>query len=209
MREVTLRVVAVASMPLFAVAVFAVVGALAGRSTVDRDGWQTRVLYVGFVSAFAAAFVAATGLDLSVAVEWWYPALALLGALAYRVDTRLWAWWSGEQIRGGGRSLAWLAPSLVAPVPEEVLYRAGLDVVSETVGPVGFVAVSAVLFGLAHLPRGRNEVVLKTIDGVLYATVYALTGSVVAPVLAHFGYNVAFAWFVSDRRRSTRGVGER
>lgn len=209
MREVTLRVVAVASMPLFAVAFFALVGALLGRSTLDREGWRSRALYVGFVSAFAAAFVAATGLAPSVAVEWWYPGLALLGAAAYRADTRLWTWWTGERVRRGGRSLAWLAPSLLAPFPEEVLYRAGLDAVSDAVGPVGFVAVSAVLFGVAHLPRGRKEVALKTVDGVLYATVFVLAGSVVAPILAHLGYNVAFVWFVSERRPSTGGLGER
>ncbi|MFC7081172.1 CPBP family intramembrane glutamic endopeptidase [Halorussus caseinilyticus] len=199
MRETTLRLLAVASIPLFATVFFGIVGLLARHtSRFTYRNRHSRLVYAVFVSGFAAAFLAASGQTLSLEFDPWYALFALLGGALYGLDTAAWAAWTGQSIRRGDQRLAWLLPALVVPLPEELVYRAGLAPLRETVGPVGFVVASAVLFGVSHVTRGKKEIAFKTGNGVVYALVFLATGSVVAPVLAHFGYNVAYVWYVAD-----------
>lgn len=58
------------------------------------------------------------------------------------------------------------------------------------------IAASGVLFGLAHLAGGWTYVALATVAGLGYAWIYAITGSLLAAVLAHTGLNALhFLWF--------------
>lgn len=204
-----IRVLVIASTPLLAAFFFGFV------EVVDRDSSRpaydsnySRLLYVVFVSAFAAVFAVVTGLELPLDARPWFPAFLVLGGFLYGVDTLTWMKWQGKSIRRGEESVVWLSPSLLAPIPEEILYRAGLGVLQNSVGTAGFVAVSAVLFGLAHVARGKKEIAFKTGNGVVYALVYVWTGSLVAPILAHFGYNVAYVWYVSDTSALKKPFGD-
>jgi len=51
------------------------------------------------------------------------------------------------------------------------------------------IAVSAVLFGIAHAAGGVRLVVMATIAGIGYAVIFARTGRIESAVLVHFGVN--------------------
>lgn len=199
MAQTTLRLLVIAATPLLAGLFFGLVELVNRRGSQPvYDNQNTQLYYAIFVSGFAAVFLLATNLDLSLEYAFWFPAFGVLGVAMYWIDTLAWMRWTGKSIRRGDQRLVWLLPSLAAPVPEEILYRAGLDVLRGSVGVGGFVAVSAVLFGFAHVFRGKKEIAFKTFNGVVYALVYVGTGSVLAPIIAHFGYNVMYVWYVSD-----------
>ncbi|MDS0260335.1 CPBP family intramembrane metalloprotease [Haloarcula sp. S1CR25-12] len=122
-----------------------------------------------------------------------------VGAVLYYGTTIAWQQYTGEPIRAGHRSLLGVAPGLLLAFPEELLFRAGLAPLMDLVGPVGYTLVSAVAFGLYHQYLGRKEVVFKTLFGGALCVSYLLAGSVVVPMLVHFGYNLAFGLFVTGR----------
>lgn len=199
MGQPTLRLLVIAATPFLAGVFFGLVELIDRRdSRPVYDSQYTRLVYAVFVSGYAAVFLAAVGLDLSLRLTYWFPVFGLVGVAMYWADTFAWMRWTGKSIRRGNEPFVWLLPSLVVSVPEEILYRAGLDVLRSSIGTVGFVAVSAVLFGIAHIFRGKKEVVFKAFNGVVYALIYVGTGSIVASIFAHFGYNVMYIWFVSD-----------
>ena len=51
------------------------------------------------------------------------------------------------------------------------------------------IVVSGLLFGLAHAAGGMSMTVMAALAGVGYATVYARTNTIEAPILVHFGVN--------------------
>lgn len=163
--------------------------------------------YVLFVSGLAVAYLLAVRPAISIpsaAVL----ASALVGGIAlYAVDNGLWRLIADPD--PGGTSLALVWPTLVGGAAEEVLYRGALAAAIGTEGPaaVAFVAISAVAFGANHLSFGRHEVAFKTFDGAAYAVCLLATGSVLAPVAAHVGYNVAFVCWTSEVRERIAAVG--
>lgn len=210
MRETEVQLLAVALVPLFAAMYFGAVIAAGKRLSSSAQGYRDRyapLLYVVFISGVAFAFFVTVGPDPSLAFEPWFLALGVLGAGMYLVDTKLWETWTGASVRRNVQPVVWLLPALVVPIPEELLYRLGLSFLRDSVGTPGFVAVSAVLFGAAHVVRGKKEVPLKTANGVVYALAFVATGTVVAPILAHLGYNVASVWYVGDTSSLGSGSG--
>jgi hypothetical protein len=156
-----------------------------------------RAVYAALSLAFALVLATAGPVDVPLAFDpLWLVGLPA-GAALYAVDTRIWEAWTGATVEGGTEDVVWAAPMLAAVVPEEVVFRVALAPLVGLVGPAGYVSASAVAFGLAHVARGRREVLFKTGNGVAYALAYLATGSVVAPVLVHVGYNLVAVWVVS------------
>jgi hypothetical protein len=90
---------------------------------------------------------------------------------------------------------------------EELLFR-GLLV------PVIGVVASSIVFGALHQIRGRARwgwMVWATIMGLLFATVFAATGSLIGPLFAHAAINHSNLRFLRDsqptpRRRALGGL---
>lgn len=149
-------------------------------------------LYVPFALAAAAGFLVVT--DLRVPLRT-HPAQILLvpvGLSLYVASTVIWERYSGGRVRRGAESTALLLPALLAPLPEEILFRVGLSPAIGTVGEPGYVAVSAAAFGVYHLVFGRRELLFKSALGLVLAVTYLWAGSVVAPIMAHLGYNAGY-----------------
>jgi membrane protease YdiL (CAAX protease family) len=85
---------------------------------------------------------------------------------------------------------AGLAPlALSAAVGEELLFRgAMLPTLTPTLGAAGAVLGSGLTFGLLHFPRTRELApwtATAALMGVVFGLLYAVTGEVLAPVVAH------------------------
>ncbi|MCA9577613.1 MAG: CPBP family intramembrane metalloprotease [Sandaracinaceae bacterium] len=89
--------------------------------------------------------------------------------------------------------LTMLAIGLVAPFAEELFFRGLLFRQLERLrGPVPAVVGTALLFALLHAPQvfgAWPSLVSITVAGVAFSTLRALTGSTLASILAHLGYN--------------------
>lgn len=78
---------------------------------------------------------------------------------------------------------------LITAVPEEFLFRGVIqNLLTRLWGPRVGLGVSAVIFGLAHLPDIRYAL-LATLAGLAYGWVYARTGRITASALTHTGVN--------------------
>ena len=108
-------------------------------------------------------------------------------------DRKLPAWWP-----------AWLASMLFfTALPEEAVFRHVVQGGLHTwLGPTQqarwtAVVAAAALFGLSHVAGGWVYVALATVAGVGYGLVYAITGSIVAAILAHTALNTLHLLFFS------------
>jgi uncharacterized protein len=89
---------------------------------------------------------------------------------------------------------ALLAVALASAVGEELLFR-GLFV------PLVGVVVSSVAFGVLHQIRGRARwgwIGWATLMGLLFGEVFAMTGSLLGPLLAHAAINHTNLRFLRD-----------
>lgn len=156
------------------------------------------IIYTPFVFGIAGTYVASVGLP-TIDVRPVFLLAVLLGAAAYYVTTLVWRYYTGNPIRRGGRDLSTNLPGVIATFPEELLFRAGLGSLIGSIGSVGYLVYSSVLFGVYHYKGEFHEVVFKTLLGVLLGVTYLISGTVVVPMLVHFGYNLAWLLFVTDR----------
>lgn len=86
------------------------------------------------------------------------------------------------------------SPALVglAGLIEEAVYRYYLPLlIAGTLGVVAAVVISTVVYGLIHGAFGLNQVVAKTALGALFFGLLWASGSLLAPCIAHTGFNVA------------------
>jgi membrane protease YdiL (CAAX protease family) len=179
-----------AGRPAIAVAgAYAVVGAgaggvslLLGRNPVACDGWLgTRgwaavLLSLGLGMVLGATTVAAT----PPMVRRWRWARALHVAL--------------RPAAHGAGNASLLLVAVTSAAGEELLFR-GLLV------PVAGVVASSVAFGLMHQISGRARwgwMVWATVMGLLFGEIFALTGSLVGPLVAHAAINHANLRFLRD-----------
>ncbi|PSP79009.1 hypothetical protein BRC81_05925 [Halobacteriales archaeon QS_1_68_20] len=158
----------------------------------EYDPEHQYLIHVVYVYAAVAVLVGVAGLDPHLAFAWPYLAALLLGAAMYHVDTFAWTRATGTEANYGGQSLLATAPAVLSAPAEEIVFRAGLAPLIDAWGPVAFVVASAGLFGAVHIIQRPREVVLKSINGVVYCALFLATGSVVAPALAHLGHNAAY-----------------
>jgi len=162
--------------------------------------------YTVFVSGLAVAYLLAVRPEIAVPHPGVLAAAFVAGLGLYALDNALWRAIADPDPSGTTFALVW--PTLVGGAAEEVLYRGALAVAIGTEGLAGvaFVVVSALAFGANHLSFGKHEVAFKTFDGIVYAGCLLATGSLVAPVLAHVGYNVAFVCWTSEVRDRVAGI---
>jgi uncharacterized protein len=103
----------------------------------------------------------------------------------------------------------WFVPlSMTAGVCEEFLYRGyALTQITALTGSLaaGFLLSSAA-FGLAHAYQGRLGIVGTTITGVLYASVFLLTGSVVPCMIGHIAQDIVGGLALSRRARAAASI---
>lgn len=161
-------------------------------------GYYQHYLYATFALAMGLTFMFAGTVSIPLGFEPWYLALVPAGVVLYYADTYAWSAYQGKPIRGATTPPVGLLPIFLVPFPEEVLFRAGLAPVLDVVGPVGYVAASAVVFGLVHFGFGMKDVVLKTVNGVLYAALFLWSGSLLVPFAVHMGYNLASFHVLAD-----------
>jgi membrane protease YdiL (CAAX protease family) len=89
-----------------------------------------------------------------------------------------------------GSERRWFAGvAVTAGIAEEIAYRALPIIVAGAlwpgVSPWWFVAVSSVVFGLAHLYQGLGGVVAVTVLGGAFGAIYVATGSLVIGMALH------------------------
>lgn len=133
----------------------------------------------------------------TAAVTWRFAVVALVVmaltvAAGYaRWDPKLPAWWP-----------AWLVSMLCfTALPEEAVFRHIIQGGLQTwLGPTQqsrwtALVAGAALFGLAHVGGGWVYVALATVAGLGYGLVYAITGSIVAAILAHTALNTLHLLF--------------
>jgi membrane protease YdiL (CAAX protease family) len=155
-----------------------------------RDGVPWTHPHPWLVAPLPTALAASTMLGLTVA----------LAAIAFtRVTVRRFAW--ARRLHADLRPVArdfTLGQILViaglSSLGEELLFRGVL------VPALGVVA-PAILFGLVHQLRGPSRWVWTawaTVVGLLLGAVFALTGSLVGPLLAHAVVNAANLTFLRD-----------
>lgn len=108
------------------------------------------------------------------------------------------------------RAAAWLiiaASLLVAPLVEELIFRGYIYTLLERLwGMAAAVIVSGVLFGAIHFPQlypGYFQMGLLCVVGLVFSLARARTGTLLASILLHFGYNAALsaAFLTSDQFR--------
>jgi membrane protease YdiL (CAAX protease family) len=108
--------------------------------------------------------------------------------------------------------LSWYTPAFLATnllfvcVVEEAFFRGliqerlGRSLSATPFGAAAAVAISALLFGAAHLSGGMLYAGIATLAGLGYAFSYAVTKRIEAPILVHFGVNaVHFIGFTYPR----------
>lgn len=131
--------------------------------------------------------------------HWWLPALCVplgIGAVvAIAVSTGIVTW----QFAVPNYFLLIALSNLINTcVAEELLFRGllfklAMSKLSGNRSPtraVQVLAITSVLFGLAHFAGGASYMLVATAAGLLYGTVYLLTGRIVYAVLTHWLLNV-------------------
>jgi membrane protease YdiL (CAAX protease family) len=95
-----------------------------------------------------------------------------------------------------------------APLMEELVFRGYLYGVLERLGgPRLAIYLSGILFGSIHFPQlypGLFQMALICVVGIAFSFARARTGTVVAAIAVHFGYNLALSllYFISPHFRS-------
>lgn len=162
--------------------VAAAINLLLGRNPIACEGWLgTRgpaswLMSLGLGVILGASTIAAT----PPIVRRWSWARALHLALRPAV----------HRARDG----ALLGVALASAIGEELLFR-GLLV------PIVGVVVSSAAFGLLHQIRGRARwawMGWAALMGLLFAEIFAMTGSLVGPLLAHAAINHSNLRFLRD-----------
>ncbi|OLZ39839.1 hypothetical protein A6E15_02040 [Natrinema saccharevitans] len=145
----------------------------------------------GLLVVIGTAVVFASPIEIPLAFRWLYPVAIPLGIGVYAVDTYIKTRVVGDPIGKGTEALVTMAPVLFVPIFEEVIFRAGYVFLSDRFGTVVYTVGSAFSFGLHHSGYGKTEMLFKFENGLVYGTLFVVTGSLVPPLLAHCGYNLA------------------
>ncbi|WP_049972816.1 CPBP family intramembrane glutamic endopeptidase [Haladaptatus cibarius] len=152
-------------------------------------------LYVPFVAAFTVAVLYSFPLELPFTFRPYYLLFLVVGVGMYQFDVAIVAYQTGRRATKGRQRLRWMVPVLAIAPAEEVVFRGIPTVVLAEYGAIAYVASSSVLFGIVHHREGKREVALKTANGVVYCLLYVATGSLLSPMLAHVGYNLAYIYW--------------
>jgi membrane protease YdiL (CAAX protease family) len=147
-------------------------------------------------------------------------ALATIGVLAWQVSFGFKP--SEKDIAGWKRQLdalklaprntrelfAFFPVAITAGVWEEIFYRGFLMwFFAPLAGIVGSIAISSVIFGIGHAYQGWKGVLRTTLAGLVFATGYALTGSLWWLMILHAAIDVfagILAWRVYSMHRDNQ-----
>jgi membrane protease YdiL (CAAX protease family) len=101
--------------------------------------------------------------------------------------------------------LVFFAVVVTVAICEELIYRGFVQRVFEDWSG-GLIAAgifgSAVMFAIAHFYQGRRGVITTCVVGLLFATVRAWTGSLLAPLVAHFIADIMAGFLAPARLRA-------
>ncbi|UPW02056.1 CPBP family intramembrane metalloprotease [Halorussus gelatinilyticus] len=154
--------------------------------------------YAAFSLLYGGAFYVVAPVSVPFAFRSAYLALVPVGFAMYYADTYAVSRAVGTSLQRDVSHPFSMLPILLVPIPEEILFRAGLAPLIDAFGPVAFGVASALLFGLIHFTFGARDVVVKVGNGIVFASVFVVTGSVTATILVHLGYNLASFHVFSD-----------
>ncbi len=100
--------------------------------------------------------------------------------------------------------LAFFAVVVTVAVCEELIYRGFVQRVFEDWSGglvVAGILGSAAMFAVAHLYQGRRGLITTFVVGLLFAAIRAWTGSLVAPLIAHFVADLTAGMMAPSRLR--------
>ncbi len=101
--------------------------------------------------------------------------------------------------------LAFFAVVVTVAICEEVIFRGFVQRVFEDWSAgyvIAGIAGSAAMFALAHLYQGRRGVITTFVVGLLFASIRAWTGSLLAPLIAHFVADITAGVLAPSRLRA-------
>jgi uncharacterized protein len=101
--------------------------------------------------------------------------------------------------------LVFFAVVVTVAVCEELIYRGFVQRIFEDwCGGLVLAGVlgSAVMFSVAHLYQGRRGVITTCVVGLLFATIRGWTGSLLAPLAAHFIADIMAGFLAPSRLRA-------
>lgn len=185
-----------AALPAYFALIFILNGSVVGIDTTELWAYEDW-LYAPFIFFIGGIYLLTEGIG-SGHVEPVYVLALPIGIALYGGTQYGWVAYTNTVPKRGRRTIFELTPGLLVPIPEELLFREGLAVLADTYGPLVYVVASSVIFGLYHYHLGRHEVIFKTGLGIVLALVYLATGSILVPILLHFGYNLAWVVYVTD-----------
>lgn len=105
--------------------------------------------------------------------------------------------------------LAFFAVVVTVAVCEELIFRGFVQRVFEDWSGgliVAGILGSAAIFAVAHLYQGRRGVITTFVVGLLFSAVRSWTGSLIAPLIAHFVADITAGFLAPSRLRSALSV---
>jgi CAAX protease family protein len=106
--------------------------------------------------------------------------------------------------------LAFFALVTTVAVCEEVIYRGFVQFLFQSSSGgllVAGIVGSAIIFSLAHLYQGRSGLLSTSVIGLLFSAIRALTGSLLAPLIAHFVADLAAGLLAPVKLRAALASG--
>lgn len=106
---------------------------------------------------------------------------------------------TGSMVTAGVLAAA-IMPVIVAPILEELAFRAGLKRVlvdNSSWRPYQYVIISSLMFGLLHFQPGSYTItvlILTTFMGVIHAILYLKTKNILVPIMSHMIYNLVIMY---------------
>ncbi|WP_323171284.1 CPBP family intramembrane glutamic endopeptidase [Natrialba sp. PRR66] len=158
----------------------------------------------GFVVVVGSAVVFTSLTKIPLTAQWIYLATIPLGVGLYVFDSYIKVHIAEKPLRNGTESVVTMLPVLFVPIFEEIIFRGGYVFLEHFFGTGVFVVVSAFSFGIHHIGYGKIEVLFKFENGLVYGSLFVVTGSLLPPLLAHCGYNLAAVLVHADTSWLTR-----
>lgn len=99
-------------------------------------------------------------------------------------------------INNGSIVVLFLIPVIVAPILEELAFRAGFKKIlvdNSKWKPYQYVIISSILFGLLHWQPGAFSIypiIVTTSMGVIHSIIYLRTNNIFIPIVSHMLYNL-------------------
>ena len=101
----------------------------------------------------------------------------------------------------------WSLISITAGTCEKIIYRGFLVFLLQTIFPgisiILIILITFAAFGIAHLYQGLQGIIGTGVMGVLFVSLFLVTGSLVLPMLLHFIIDFSSTFVLSEKNRTT------